>query len=151
VTQFAIYSTDIDPTTDPASANPAPATLVVFPQDPIFGDAEFDEERGAAGRGSHMRTLGGVVVQDFGPQEKDGAIYIADRRVLVEGTFIADMRALHDTVDGEYYFTEGLRVWKVRFARPDGFRAWRDLLFKIREAVDVWSYEINLLVVAREI
>lgn len=149
--QFAFYSTDIAPTTDPAAANPAPATLVVFPQDPIFGDAEFDEARGNTGRGSHMRTLGGMVVQDFGTLAGDGELYITDRKVLVEGTFISDMQALHDTVDGEFYFTEGVRVWKIRFARPGGFKAWRDLLFKIREDVDVWSYEINLLVISKEI
>ncbi len=148
---FAIYSTDISPTVDPASANPAPATLVVFPQDPVLGDGEYDEARGDTGRGSSHRTLGGVVAQDFGTVAGDGAIYIADKKVLIEDSFISDMRWLHDTVDGQYYFTDGVRVWKVRFTRPNGFKSWRHLLFKIRENVDVYSYEINLSVVSKEI
>ncbi len=148
---FAFYSTDIAPTTDPAAASPAPATLVVFPRDPIMGDGEFDESPGDTGRGSRHRTLGGMVVQDFGTVTGDGAIYIADKKVLVENGFIADMRWLHDTVDGEYYFTEGVRVWKVRFTRPNGFKYWRHLLFKIRENADVYSYEINLYVISKEI
>ena len=148
---FCLYSTDIAATTDPAGASPAPAILVPFARDPLLGDGEFDESAGDTGRGSRFKTLGGVVCQDFGVQAGDGRIFIADKKVLVDGSFIADMRAIHAAVDAEYFFTDGLRVWKVRFARPAGFKAWRHLLFKVRENANVYSYEINLDVISREI
>ncbi len=46
---FALHSTHIKPTTDPAGANPRPASLAVSNQDPIFG--EYDCLAGNTGRG----------------------------------------------------------------------------------------------------
>ena len=53
-------------------------------------------------------------------------------------------------LDGEYYFTDGHNVWTVRFLRPDGFRYWRNLLFAAH-GTDIFSYEINLIIVSKEI
>jgi hypothetical protein len=142
---FAFYSTDIDPTVDPANASPAPATLVVLDQPPIFG--EYDFEAGSVGRGSVHPTLGGQVVQDFGVFDVDGRITFSDTDALSSDT-VDDLQALWQPVAGEYYFTDGYNIWKVRFPRPDGFKARRNLLFS-HHGQDVFSYEIALIVVAK--
>jgi hypothetical protein len=139
---FAIYSTDIDPTTDPENASPAPADLVVLDQDPIYG--EYDEQAGSEGRGSVHQTFGGIVVQDFGVVSGDGRIRIAEKDALDQSTVTA-LRALHATVDGEYYFTNAVDIYKVRFMRPDGFKAWKNLLWAAHGKT-VYSYELNLIV-----
>jgi len=142
---FAIYSTDIDPTTDPENASPAPADLVVLDQDPIYG--EYDEQAGSEGRGSVHQTFGGVVVQDFGAVNGDGRIRISDRDAISDATVLA-LRELHDTAGGEYYFTDGMDIYKVKFARPDGFKAWKNLLFAAK-GYTVYSYELNLIITER--
>lgn len=149
--QFCIYSTDIAATLDPQNADPAPATLVVFEQDPIFG--EYDQAAGSTGRGSKFETLGDVVFQDFGVVEKDGQIRIAEENVPMAAgsTFIADVETLHAAVATDYYFTDGVACWKVRFARPGGFVYRQNLFFKIKENLDVFSYEILFDVVNKEI
>jgi hypothetical protein len=140
--QFCIFSTDVDPEIDPQGMSPPPATLVVFEQDPIFG--EYDTAAGTRGRGSKFETLGGVVLQDFGVVAGDEQIRIAEENVHMPSgsTFISDVDALFDAVDTEYYFTDGVNCWTVRFARPDGFKYRRNMLFKIKEGEDVFSYEI---------
>lgn len=142
---FAFYSTDIDPTTDPANAVPAPVTLVVLDQPPVFGDYDF--EAGDIGRGSVIPTLGGQVIQDFGVYDVDGRIVFSDTDALSAG-IADDLRALWAAVDGEYYFTDGYGIWKVRFARPDGFKARRNLLWAYH-GEDVFSYEIALIVLEK--
>ena len=144
---FAFYSTEIDPTTDPAIAEPAPATLVVLDQPPYFGD--YDLQAGAMGRGSVHDTLGGHVIQDFGVFEKDQRISFSESDALSSATITA-LKTLFETVDGEYFFTDSHNVWKVRFSRPDGFIYRRNLLFA-HHGEHVFSYEINLIVVALEI
>lgn len=144
---FAFYSTDIDPTTDPAGAEPAPATLVVLDEPPIFG--EYNLQAGDIGRGSVHQTLGGVVIQDFGVVDGDDRISFSDVDAL-SATDVANIEALWETVDGEYYFTDGYNVWKVRFARPNGFRYQRNLFWAINGET-LFSYEINLIVEDRVI
>jgi hypothetical protein len=141
---FAFYSTDIQPTTDPANASPAPATLVVLDQPPIFGTYDFDA--GEVGRGSVIQTLGGVVVQDFGVIAGDGRISFSESDALSAET-VAALKAIHDIIDGEYFFTDGFRIWRVRFARPNGFK-YRKNLFWAQHGHEIYSYEINLIVVA---
>ena len=141
---FALYSTDISPTTNPAGASPSPASLAVFDQDPIFG--EYDNLAGGIGRGSVQQTLGGVIVQDFGVVAGDGRIRIAERDAMSQAV-VDSIQTMHDAVDGEYYFTDGIDVRRVKFARPDGFRAWRNLLWAAKGHF-VFSYEINLILVA---
>ena len=144
---FAFYSTDIDPTTDPANADPAPSTLVVLDQPPLFG--EYDPGGGEMGRGSVHLTLGGQVIQDFGVFEEDQRISFSDSDALSSAT-VAALKALHEAIDGEYYFTDGYNVWKIRFARPGGFRSRRNL-FWAHHGTNIFSYEINLIVVSKEI
>jgi len=146
---FAFYSKDIAPTTDPANASPPPATLVVLDQPPILGDGAYDFHAGEVGRGSVIRTMGGVVVQDFGVVEGDGRIVFSESDAL-SGATVAALKTLHETVDGEYYFTDGYGVWTVRFARPRGF-TYRRNLFWAHQGHEVYSYEINLIVLSREI
>lgn len=146
---FAFYSTDIDPTTDPANANPAPATLVVLDQPPILGDGVYDLYGGEIGRGSVVQTLGGVVVQDFGVHVSDRRISFSDSDAL-SATVVTGLKAIHETVDGEYYFTDGFNVWTIRFTRPGGF-VFRRNLFWAQHGQEIYSYEINLIVVSQEI
>ena len=143
---FAFYSTEIDPTTDPANADPAPDTLVVLDQVPILGDAHYDFVAGETGRGSVIPTLGGAVVQDFGVVDGDQRISFSDSDALSAET-IADLKAIHETVDGEYFFTDGYDIWRIRFARPGGFR-YRRNLFWAAHGTAIYSYEINLIVTA---
>jgi hypothetical protein len=146
---FAFYSTDIDPTIDPANADPAPATLVVLDQPPILGDGIYDFQAGEIGRGSVIQTLGGAVIQDFGVFEEDGRISFSESDAL-SGSVVADLKTIHEVVNGEYYFTDGFNVWKVRFARPGGF-IYRRNLFWAQYSQEIYSYEINLIVVSQEI
>jgi len=143
---FAFYSTEIDPTTEPGGADPAPETLVVLDQVPILGDARYDLQAGEIGRGSVIPTLGGAGIQDFGVVDGDQRISFSDSNALSAET-VADLRTIHETVDGEYFFTDGYDIWRVRFARPGGFRCWRNLFWAAHGAV-IYSYEINLIVVA---
>lgn len=146
---FAFYSTDIDPTVDPAEADPAPETLVVLDQVPILGNALYDLQGGEIGRGSVRQTLGGVVIQDFGIVDGDGRISFSDSDALSAAT-VAALKTIHETVDGEYYFTDGFNVWTVRFARPGGFVCRRNLFWAQHSQV-IYSYEINLIVISEEI
>jgi len=143
---FAFYSTDIDPTTDPANADPAPATLVVLDQPPILGDGQYDFQAGEIGRGSVIPTLGGAVIQDFGVYEKDGRISFSES-IALSSSVVSGLKTIHETVDGEYFFTDGFNIWRVRFARPGGFKYWRNL-FWAQHGEKIYSYEINLIVVA---
>lgn len=146
---FAFYSMDIDPTTDPANADPAPETLVVLDQVPILGDGQYDLQAGEIGRGSVIQTLSGVVIQDFGVVDGDQRISFSDSDALDSAT-VTDLKTLHETIDGEYYFTDGFNVWTVRFARPGGFICQRNL-FWAQHDEEIYSYEINLIVVSKEI
>jgi hypothetical protein len=141
---FAFYSTDINPTTDPANADPAPSVLVILDQDPII-PGSYDMAGGEVGRGSVITTLGGAVIQDFGVFDCDKRISFSDNDALDDDT-VAALKVLHETVDGEYYFTDGNEVWKVRFARPNGFKYRKNLFWKEYD-LDINSYEINLIVV----
>ena len=144
---FTFYSTDIDATTDPANADPAPATLVALDQPPYFGD--YDLQAGALGRGSVHQTLGGHVVQDFGVFASDDRLSFSETDALSSAT-VTNLKTLFETVNGEYYFTDGHNVWTIRFARPNGFIHRRNLLFA-HHATHIFSYEINLIVVSKDI
>jgi hypothetical protein len=147
VADFAFYSIDIEPTVDPQSADPAPATLVVFDQPPIFG--EYEEPGGNRVRGSVHPTLGGVQVQDFGTYVTDGRIRIAESDAL-EADTVAAIQTLNESAGTQYYFTDGFSVWKVQFSRPNGFLAFKNI-FWAQHAKLIYSYEINLVVMAKEV
>jgi len=146
VADFAFYSTEIDPTTDPANADPAPETLVVLDQLPILGDGTYDLQGGEIGRGSVHQTLGGVVAQDFGIVDGDQRISFSDSDALSSET-VAELKTIHETIDGEYFFTDGFDIWRVRFQRPGGFR-YRRNLYWAAHGTAIYSYEINLIVTA---
>lgn len=146
---FAFYSTDISPTIDPANADPAPATLVVLDQPPILPPGQYNFDAGETGRGSVIQTLGGNVIQDFGVIAGDGRISFSDTDAL-SSTTVAALKTIHETVDGEYYFTDGFSVWKVRFLRPNGFK-YRKNLFWAQHGQSIYSYEIHLIVISQEI
>jgi len=145
---LAFYSTEITATLTPEMASPAPAMLVVIDQPPILGDGEFNELGEDIGRGSVIQTLGGNVIQDFGIVESDGHIQFSDVDVYISADVIEDLAALHETVDGEYYFTDGFNCWKVRFARPNGFVARKNLLWA-QHGEDVYSYSFDLIIVEK--
>lgn len=143
----AFYSTDITPTTDPASADPAPATLVVLDQPPVFGDYQADDTTPV--RGVVISTLGGAVVQDFGETPADGRIYLSEPNALSAAT-VSDLATIATTSGTQYYFTDGFSVWKVQFSRPNGFRAYKSLFWRGHGA-DVYGYEIHLVVIYKEV
>ncbi len=146
--KFRIFSTEIDATVDPDNADPAPATLIAFDQDPLFG--EYDPDGADQDRGCVIRTLGGVVVQDFGVVEQDGVITFSDTNALESATVTA-LKTAYETVDGQFYFTDGYECWKVQFSRnPKGLKAFRNILVAYH-SVTLFSYEIRLLVVSKEI
>ncbi len=145
---FYFYSTERGASLTPAALDPAPATLVKLDQPPIFGNYDFDA--GNTGRGSVIPTLGGNVIQDFGVVVSDGRISFSETDANISATNIAAIKAIHDVVDGQYYFTDGFRAWKVQFVRPNGLK-YRKNLFWEQHGQDVYSYEINLIVIEKTI
>lgn len=146
--KFCIYSTEVSPTVDPDNAAIAPDTLIVFDQDPLFG--EYDPNGSDQDRGTVIRTLGGVVVQDFGLVEQDGVITLSDTDALEADTVTA-LKTAYAVVDGQYYFTDGYECWKVQFSRnPKGLKFFRNILAAYH-GTHLFSYEIQLLVISKEI
>ena len=139
---FSIYSTEATPTTTPETLSPAPLILISLDQDPLFGS--YDPEAGQMGRGSVSQTLGGVVVQDFGVCLQDQRIKIAEDNAIGQAT-VDNLRSISAIAGGEYFFTDGYDVWKVRFLRPGGFRAWRNMLYAANGTI-IYSYEINFII-----
>ena len=148
MSKFRLFSTDIAATVTPDSVTPAPSTLIVFDQDPLH--SEYNPSGATQDRGSVIRTLGGNVIQDFGVVESDGLISFSDTDAL-SGTTVAALKTAYETVDGQWYFTDGYNCWKVQFSRnPIGFRSWRNLLFSYY-GTHMFSYEIQLLVVSEAV
>jgi len=143
--KFRIFSTEIDATTDPDNASPAPVTLIAFNQDPLF--ATYNPEASESDRGTVIKTFSGNVIQDFGVVESDGRISFSDQEAL--STHIAGkLKEAYEVVDGEWYFTDGYDCWKVQFSRnPRGFKTFRNLIYSAG-GNHLFSYEINLVVVS---
>ena len=145
--KFVIYSTEIGPKLDPQTASPAPATMVVFTQDPI-PNGTYEEHYGSRGRGSVTKTFSGAVVQDFGYNVKDQMIRITDTSALTQSCVTA-LDVLFQTQDGEYYFTDGYDAWKVKFLKPNGFKFFRNLMLAYFNQT-LFSYEMTLVVTDHE-
>jgi hypothetical protein len=79
----------------------------------------------------------------------DGRIRMAESDAL-EADTVAAIQTLNEADGTQYYFTDGFSVWKVRFSRPNGFTAWKNL-FWAQHAKLIYSYEINLVVLAKEV
>lgn len=112
--KFRIYSTDISATLDPDNAVPAPATLIIFDQDPLFGT--YNPAGTGQDRGSVLPTLGGSVVQDFGIVQSDDRIIFSDTDALSSAT-VAAMQTVYEGVGQQWYFIDGYECWKVQFSR----------------------------------
>lgn len=137
--KFAFYSTEVDPTTDPANANPAPATLVVLKRDPIVG--QYNPEAGNSHRGSVIPTLGSAIIQEFTSDISDQRIQMKDKDALSEAN-ITTLKTV--SASGEWYFTDGYDVWKVRFAKPKGFVHSRNIIIA-HSGQTIYNYEIELV------
>jgi hypothetical protein len=124
-----------------------------FYQDPVGG--EYDPEYEWEGRGSVLPCLSGVQIQDFGVDMQDRKILIRDNDAMKQ-SHVDALDAKWPAKDGQWYFTDGIYVFKVQFQRsPRGWRKWLNtkLYFKGLQISQppperyVWySYEIILLV-----
>ncbi len=146
--EFYLFSTERGASLNPATLNPLPATLIALGEDPLFGD--YDPEAGTKGRGSRIPTLGGAVHQDFGVNVADGRIHLSVQESPLPASVIQAMETAHAVTDGLWYWSDSVNCWKVRFARPDGFKRWRNLFWKARNK-EVFSYELKLQIVSKDI
>jgi hypothetical protein len=141
--KFVIFSTEQGPSVDPQSLVVPLTYMVVLDRDPIV-TGSYDPHAGSTVRGSVIPTLGGVVVQDFGPQIQDQRITFSDEACLAQST-ITSLIALYELTSTELYFTDGYDCWLVQFARPQGFLHRRNLITS-HFAVARYDYEISLVV-----
>ena len=148
-TKFALFSTDIAATLNPWEADPAPVTLIDFGEEPLFGD--YNPNAGSSGRGTRIQTLGGAVDQDFGAFEEDGRITLGLSNVRLSESTVAALLAAYAAADQEYYWTDSLNCWLVKFVKPDGLRASRVLFYKAVANEDIFNVELALKVVSKEI
>ena len=133
---------------DSATGGTASSTNIAFDQDPLSG--EYAQATSGKDRGSTIRTLDGVVIQDLGVVIADEIISFSDKDALTQSTITALITA-YETVDGEWYFTDGYNCWKVQFSRnPRGMVARRNMVASFY-GITIFSYEITLLVLSKEI
>ena len=60
---------------------------------------------------------------------------------------VAAIDRIESVVNGVYYFTDGIKCWKVRFSRsPRGFKRWYDSLWAHLGRLE-YSYTLNFIVV----
>jgi len=145
--KFVIFSTELGPDIDPYDEYDDYEYIVRLDRDPII-TGSYDPHAGSAYRGSVIPTLGGVVVQDFGPQIQDQRITFSDEACLTQNT-IMSLIELYELSSTELYFTDGYDCWKVQFARPGGFAYHRNLVTS-HYNMAMYDYEITLVVKAKE-
>lgn len=147
---FALYSTDIDPTLEPWSAtwDPTPGLCVRFDND--VDDADYAPPRRVR-RGSVIQTGAGAVVTDMG-------VVVTDQRIAISGTVDAGtwistaaanaLQAAYEDTTATYYFTDGVRVWEVRFlpGEENAPEMTMSLNKKTKAGVEVWSWSMTLMV-----
>lgn len=141
--KFALFSTELGPMLDTTDEYDNLVLLVVFDNDPI-AKGSYDAHSGTTVRGSVISTLGGNVVQDFGPQIMDQRIVFSDEGALSEDTILS-LIALYELPSQELYFTDGYDCWKVQFSRPDGLTYRRNLI-PAHYGIDKFDYSVNLVV-----
>ena len=147
---FALYSIDIPPTLEPWAAtwDPQPATVIRWDWD--VSDADYQPPRFVK-RGSVIQTAGGNVVQDMGIVKSDARIVASGS--VEAGTWIstATAAALRAAYEGsaQWYFTDGVRVWEVRFLPGDdnALETTMSLSWRAATAMEVWSWSIVLMVI----
>ena len=146
---YALYSTDIAATLTPATASPAPATLIVF--DNHIDDASYSPARRVK-RGSVIQTGAGAVVHDMGVVVQDGRISAAG--TVEDGTWIstATRDKLQAAYEGsaQWFWTDGVRVWRVQFLPGDdaAFESTMSLFWKHSTGDEFWSWSMVLMVLA---
>lgn len=149
-TRFRLYSTDIAPTLTPDLADPAPSLNIAWDHDPIESGIQ---EAPPEGRGSIIETGdNGIVVHDFGVPDGGGTLTIQgnaqpDGEYLTPET-VALFRAAYKAADVEYFLTDGIRCWRVRWSRkPAGFNVWMNQ-FWAQHGVYEYSYEFVFIVMS---
>lgn len=147
--QFALFSTEIAATLDPWNASPAPATFIDLGEDGIYGD--YNSNAGTSGRGTRVQTLGGAVDQDFGAFDEDGRITLSLSSVPIAEATITALLAAYAATDQQFYWTDSVNCWLVKFVKPDGLRVARVLFYKAAANEDVFSIDLALKVVSEEI
>ena len=146
---YALYSTDISATLTPAAAAPAPATLIVL--DNHLDDASYSPARRVK-RGSVIQTGAGAVVQDMGVVVQDARISASG--TVEDGTWIstATRDKLQAAYEGsaQWFWTDGQRVWRVRFlpGEDNVFAATMSLDIKYGVDMELWSWSMVLMVLA---
>lgn len=144
--KFALFSTEMGPMLSP-SVDDNLEKLFIFKNDPV-GKGSYDPHVGTTARGSVITTLGGVVIQDFGPQIKDQRIVFSDEDALTY-TEAMSLYDLYLLLSRELYFTDGYDCFLVQFSRPDGY-VYRRNLVTSHFNVARYSYTIKLIVKAHE-
>lgn len=126
-----------------------PITFIDLGEDPVHGD--YDPNAGSQGRGARVPTLGGAVDQDFGSNAKDGRIRLAVSDSYLATSVMTALAAAFAAVDTQYYFTDSVNCWTVKFDKPGGFRFRRNLFFWSALATDVFGYELSLKIDSKDI
>lgn len=143
-TRFRLYSTDVATTLTPSSLETPPATLIVWDHDPI--KSQGIQETPPARRGQVIRTGTGVVYHDHGVIEGDGTLTVTgntdDGEWLSEST-VSALKTAYAAANTEYYFTDGLDCWKVRF---QSMNAWKHQFWAEHGMIN-YSYEITFYIV----
>lgn len=140
---FGLYSTTLTKTLYPEELTPGQGETVILLPDPSFGNWEEYEE--GIGRGTVFQTLSGVFIQEFPTISADRILRFSDSDALTRDQVEA-LRAAYDTLSKEWYLTDGVQyVWKVRFYRPGGFVARRNLLWAVKGSA-YYSYEMKFVV-----
>jgi len=156
-TRFRLYSTDVAATLTPdaygteippAEPSAVPATLIKWDHDPI--KSQGIQETPPARRGQVIRTGTGVVYHDHGVIEGDGTLTITgntDDGEWLKADTVAALRTAYAATDTEYFFTDGLNCWRVRF---QSMSAWKHQ-FWAEHGIINYSYEITFLIVSTAI
>lgn len=126
-----------------------PITFIDFEEEPLSG--QYDPNAGSYGRGTRITTLGGAVDQDFGQFAQDGRIALSLTDVKLSSTLIASLKALYEAIATQYYFTDSLNCWKVKFAKPDGLKVYQNLWYKAAADENVYSIEMLLNIDSKDI
>lgn len=126
-----------------------PITLIDFAEEPLSG--QYDPNAGGYGRGTRIATLGGAVDQDFGQFAQDGRIALSLTDVKLSSTLITDLKSLFEAIATQYYFTDSVNCWKVKFTKPGGLKVYQNLLFLAAANENVYSVELLLNIDSKDI
>ena len=147
-TRFRLYSTDVTATLTPSTLETPPATLIVWDHDPIR--SQGIQETPPARRGQVIRTGTGVVYHDHGVVEGDGTLTVTgstDDGEWLSEACISALKVAYAAADTEYYFTDGLDCWRVRF---QSMNSWKHQFWAEHGMIN-YSYELTFLIVSTAI